>query len=108
MSSTTTYRDTARQLEADAVRYPEERGEALIEAAGQWKLAGDTTRAVEVLDEVRGLGGLDAEYARYSLSEICFERGADAEAWLHLEALEACGAKRRPRQPGRRAFGAAR
>ena len=78
----------ARELEQDAVRYPEERGEILLEAAEQWKRAGDVDHAVALLGEVLALGGKNGGFARLSLAEICFEQGADADAWAHLRALE--------------------
>ncbi|MGH8908331.1 MAG: SEC-C metal-binding domain-containing protein [Egibacteraceae bacterium] len=86
-----THRATARELETDAAAYPGERGEALLEAAGQWMMAGDFDRAIALLNEVLALGGEDAEYARCSLADICFKRGEDADAWDHLRTLEACG-----------------
>lgn len=81
-------RAQACELEQDAVRYPEERGEILLEAADRWKRAGEVDRAVAVLGEVLALGGKDAGFARLSLAEICFEQGADADARTHLRALE--------------------
>jgi tetratricopeptide (TPR) repeat protein len=90
-SSIQIYGDTARELEAHAAAHTEERGETLREAARQWKLAGETDRAIAVLGEVLALGDIDAEYARYNLADIAFERGEDADAWAHLNALEASG-----------------
>ena len=42
-------RARARELEQDAVRYPEERGEILLEAAEQWKRAGEVDHAIALL-----------------------------------------------------------
>jgi tetratricopeptide (TPR) repeat protein len=95
-SPTRSAREAARELELDAVRYPEQRGEILLEAAGQWKDAGELERATVLLGEVLGAGGVDADFARYSLAELCFERGSDVEAWGHLKALEDAG----PCDPG--------
>jgi len=85
---TLTARDRAAELEKDAVRYPEERGEILLEAGEAWKQAGEPDRAVAVWRELIAVGGEDAGFARYSLAELCLEQGRDAEAWEHLRALE--------------------
>ena len=81
-------RARAHELEQDAVRYPEERGEILLEAAEQWKRAGEVDHAITLLGEVLALGGKDAGFARFSLAKICFKQGADADGWAHLQALE--------------------
>ncbi|MCA1670786.1 MAG: penicillin-binding protein activator, partial [Actinobacteria bacterium] len=78
----------ARELEQDAVRYPDERGEILLEAADEWARAGQVDQAVALLREVLTLGGKDAAFARHSLADLCFQQGADSEAWEHLRALE--------------------
>lgn len=78
----------ARELEQEAVRYPDERGEILLEAADKWEQAGHVDQAVALLREVLTIGGKDAGYARYSLAEISFKQGADSEAREHLQALE--------------------
>ncbi|HEY3034211.1 MAG TPA: hypothetical protein VGJ54_06085, partial [Streptosporangiaceae bacterium] len=88
MPKTLTARDRAAELEKDAGRYPEERGEILLEAGEAWKQAGEPDRAVAVWRELIEVGGEDAGFARYSLAELCFEQGWDAEAWGHLRALE--------------------
>ena len=78
----------AQELEQDAARYPDERGEILLEAAHQWNRAGQVDQAIALLHEVLTLGGEDAGFARLSLADICFEQGADSDAWGHLRALE--------------------
>src|SRR6266545_2263128 len=88
MPKTSTARDRAVELEQDAVRYPEERGEILLEAAEAWKEAGEPDRAVALWRELIEAGGEDAGFARYGLVELCFEQARDAEAWEHLQALE--------------------
>src|SRR6266545_8413762 len=88
MPKTSTARDRAVELEQDAVRYPEERGEILLEAAEAWKEAGEPDRAVALWRELIEAGGEDAGFARYGLVELCFEQARDAEAWEHLRALE--------------------
>lgn len=70
------------------MRYPDDRGEILLEAAEDWKHAGEPERAVALWREVIDGGGEDAGAARYSLADLYFEQGRDAEAWEHLEALE--------------------
>ncbi len=81
-------RARAHELEQEIIRYPEERGEILLEAAEQWERAGEVDHAVALLGEVLALGGRDGGFARYSLAEICFKQGADSDAWAHLRALE--------------------
>jgi tetratricopeptide (TPR) repeat protein len=76
------------ELEQDLARYPEERGEISLEAAAQWRRAGEANRATALLEELLALGGEDAADARHGLAELCFDRGADADAWAHLEVLE--------------------
>jgi tetratricopeptide (TPR) repeat protein len=76
------------ELEQEAVRYPDERGEILLEAADKWERAGEVDRAVALLEQVLTLGGDDAGFARHSLARIRFEQGADAGAWAQLHALE--------------------
>lgn len=88
MPKTLTARDRAVELEKDAARYPQERGEILLEAGEAWKQAGDPDRAVAVWNELIEVGGEDAGFARYSVAELRFEQGRDAEAWEHLHALE--------------------
>ena len=84
-------REAALELEQEAVRFPEQRGELLREAAEQWQLAGESDRAIELFTEVLTFGGEDAAYARYSLAEISFATGHDNEAWAHLTAWEDSG-----------------
>lgn len=77
----------AQELEADAVRYPEERGEILLEAADAWDRAGNRSRAAEILTGLVGAGGDDGLHARIRLAEIHFKAGADDEAYAQLTAL---------------------
>jgi tetratricopeptide (TPR) repeat protein len=79
---------SALELEQDAARYPDERGEILLEAAEQRELAGQVDQAVALLREVLTLGGKDAEFAHVSLAELYFKQGADSEARESLRALE--------------------
>ncbi|WP_213455177.1 SEC-C metal-binding domain-containing protein [Rhizomonospora bruguierae] len=88
MSEASTARERAAELEREAVTYPEDRGEIFLEAAEEWKRAGEPERAVALWREVISAGGDDAGYARYNWAEMCFEQGRDAQAWEHLRALE--------------------
>jgi hypothetical protein len=60
MPKTSTARDRAVELEQDAVRCPEERGEILLEAAEAWKEAGEPDRAVALWRELIEAGGAAA------------------------------------------------
>ena len=80
--------DLARSLEEDAERFPDERGELLLEAGGQWLRAGDHARAIDLFEQVVTIGGEDGEYARVSLAESLFELGRDEDALAQLGALE--------------------
>jgi tetratricopeptide (TPR) repeat protein len=68
-----------KQLERDAVTYPDERAEILMDAAAAWHRAGRPERAVELLTEIVGLGGEDGCGARFELANLYFETG-DADA----------------------------
>ncbi|WP_291412935.1 SEC-C metal-binding domain-containing protein [Actinophytocola sp.] len=79
----------ARDLEAELVEHPEDRGEILIEAADAWHLAGEHDRAVELLTEAAALGGEDGGHARVALAEVLFDLDRGAEAATQLDALRA-------------------
>jgi hypothetical protein len=85
----------AKELEEDAVRYPEERGEILLEAADAWDSAGNRARALEILTGLIGVGSDDGLHARTHLAEIYFKAGADDEAYAHLAVLANSPASRR-------------
>jgi tetratricopeptide (TPR) repeat protein len=80
--------ERARELERDAGRYPDERGEILLEAACQWERAGEVDQAIALLREVLTLGGEDAQFAHCELAGLYFRTGADSVARQHLQALE--------------------
>jgi hypothetical protein len=92
MTAVQTGHGYARELELRAAEHPDERGEILLEAAHQWRHAGDPTRATWLLEQVCAEGGPDAEYARASLADLCFERGDEQEGCAHIAALEESGA----------------
>jgi tetratricopeptide (TPR) repeat protein len=77
----------AEALEADAIEYPDERGEILREAAHAWWEAGDPERARALLDELVVAGGEDGGYARCELIEQLLAGGRDEEARVQLDAL---------------------
>lgn len=77
----------AQELEEDARRYPEERGEILLEAAEAWRQAGDLDRSSAVLAELIATDGADVCFARCALAENHFDAGADDEAYAELDRL---------------------
>jgi hypothetical protein len=79
--------ELARSLEADAVRYPGERAEILLEAADAWRKACEYDRAASLLTELIEAGGEDGCHARFQLAEVHFERGTDELASVELAAL---------------------
>jgi len=79
--------DEAAALEDEAEKFPDERGEILLEAAVAWRRAGRTDRARELLTELVGVGGEDACYARFELAETLFEQGAAEDAYAELSRL---------------------
>ncbi|HWE91292.1 MAG TPA: SEC-C metal-binding domain-containing protein [Pseudonocardiaceae bacterium] len=78
---------TARELEACLDDYPDERGEILVEAAGQWQLAGDHDRAIELLTEAIALRGEDGGNARVTMAESLFDLDRDDDARAQFDAL---------------------
>jgi tetratricopeptide (TPR) repeat protein len=79
--------EQARSLEEEAERFPDERGELLLEAGERWLRAGDHARAIDLFEQVLTIGGEDGEYARVSLAESLFELGRDEDALAQLHAL---------------------
>ena len=79
----------AAALEADAERYPEERGEILLEAATQWNYAGETDRALALLRTVIPGGGEDGQFARVEVAALRFEAGDAEAAFAELATLRA-------------------
>ena len=68
MAQTDTQR--AEQLEADAVVYPDERDELLLEAAEAWQRAGQPERARALLAELIERGGEYGCDARVQLADL--------------------------------------
>ena len=88
MTSTHDDLELARSLEEDARRFPDERGEILLEAGGLRLRAGDHARAIDLFEQVVAIGGEDGEFARVSLAEGLFELGREEEALAQLDALK--------------------
>ena len=76
----------AEELEADALAYPEERGEILLEAAEAWRRAGHRERAVELLTNLAGDGGEPGCDARVQLADLYLEAGETELAHAQLAA----------------------
>lgn len=77
----------AEHLEAEALEWPDQRGEILLEAAVAWRGAGDRDRATRLLTEIVAEGGEDGLYARCELVADCYERGDVAGAEQGLAQL---------------------
>jgi hypothetical protein len=78
-------RKHAEDLERDAADYPEERGEILLEAAGQWALSGDDERALEIYDDLIATASPeDSQWAMASKIEVLdrLQRGEEARALM--------------------------
>ncbi len=60
-------RKHAEDLESDAVSHPQERGEILLEAAGQWSVAGEDERALEIYDDL--VASASEEDAQWAIAE---------------------------------------
>ncbi|MBA9004815.1 SEC-C metal-binding domain-containing protein [Thermomonospora cellulosilytica] len=81
-------REYAESLERDAERYSEERGEILLEAAGQWGLAGDHERALRIYDDLMATAEPeDVQYAAVSRVETLARLGREEEAEAGIERL---------------------
>ena len=79
--------DYAAALEAEALKYPEQRAELLLEAAQEWLGAGEFERATGLLRDLVDGGGDDACYALVMLAEVLLDAGRDTEAQKHLAKL---------------------
>ena len=77
----------AEELEADAVAYPEERGEILLEAADAWQRAGHRERAIELLTDLVGHGGEYGCDARVQLAGLHLQAGDNDLAHAQLAAV---------------------
>lgn len=77
----------AEKLEQEALEFPEQRGEILLEAAVAWRRAGEIPRAVTMMTEIAAGGGEDGCFARCELVETYLATGEDAKAEAELLAL---------------------
>jgi hypothetical protein len=77
----------AESLEADAVEFPEERGEILLEAVTAWRRGGRPDRAYELIDQLVADGGPDGCYARAQRIDDLYEDGREEDAVAELAAL---------------------
>lgn len=76
----------AEELEADALAFPEERAEILLEAADRWRHAGLRDRAVELLTGLVDDGGESGCGARIQLADIYLDAGDTELAQAQLAA----------------------
>lgn len=89
-------REHAEHLERDAAAYPEERAEILLEAAGQWALAGEDERALEVYDDLVATASKeDAQWAIAGKIEVLHRIGRSDEARTLMARL-----RESPADPG--------
>ncbi|MFG2021543.1 SEC-C metal-binding domain-containing protein [Actinomadura geliboluensis] len=78
----------AQQLERDAAKYPDERAEILLEAGGQWSLAGERHRALRIYDDVMAMdAGEDSQFAAAEKISLLAELGRTDEAEAQIIRL---------------------
>jgi len=77
----------ALDLEAEALEYPDDRGEILMEAAAAWRRAGDDLRATTLLEGLIAEGGEDGCYARVELAAQLLDDGRLDDALARLADL---------------------
>jgi tetratricopeptide (TPR) repeat protein len=77
--------EKARRREAELEDDPEDRDDLLLDAAAAWRLAGNLSRAIKLLDEA--IGGENTDRARVALAEILFRLDREDEARAQLDAL---------------------
>ncbi|MGW4771306.1 hypothetical protein ACWEO2_25085 [Nocardia sp. NPDC004278] len=99
-------RKLAERYEREVADHPSERAEILLEAAGQWQLAGEPERALHIYDQV--IASTSDESAQYAAvgrldTSVALGRGDDIDAELerlartHMEpGGDSKGAVRRP------------
>ncbi|MFA1538411.1 SEC-C metal-binding domain-containing protein [Actinomadura monticuli] len=78
----------AQELERDAVKYPDECAEILLEAGGQWSLAGEPDRALRIYDGVMAMdAGEDSQFAAAEKISLLAELGRADEAEAEIIRL---------------------
>jgi len=93
-SSMSRYAVEAAALEAEAAESGPDTAHLLVEAAHQWRLAGDAERAQGLLDGVIAGGGEIGCFARAELAGMLLAAGAHEAAFAELATLAAdpdCG-----------------
>ncbi|ROO82958.1 SEC-C motif-containing protein [Actinocorallia herbida] len=82
----------ALALEKDALKWPDQRAEILMEAARAWADAGESARALEIYDGLAASADEeDAQFARTARIELLAELGRPEEAEAELARLSAAG-----------------
>jgi thioredoxin-like negative regulator of GroEL len=79
--------EIARELEAQADDFPDERDEILVGAAESWQRPGDHWQAIGLLTDVIAAGGEDGGNARVTLADVLFDLDQADEARAQLDAL---------------------
>jgi hypothetical protein len=93
-STTSRYAVEAAALEAEAAEGGTDTAHLLVEAAHQWRLAGDAARAHDLLDSVIAGGGEIGCFARAELAGMLLASGDADAAFAELATLAtdpACG-----------------
>jgi hypothetical protein len=89
----TDHAEEAAALEAEAARVDADRGDdagaLLVEAANQWRLAGDLARCRALIASVIERGGEAGCFARAELAVILLDTGDGDSAYAELAALAA-------------------
>ncbi|MFI0351055.1 SEC-C metal-binding domain-containing protein [Actinomadura sp. 9N407] len=81
-------RSRAEELEQDATAHPDEREEILLDAAGQWGIAGETERALRLYEDLATTAAEEhAQWAICGKIEVLEGLGRRAEADAEIERL---------------------
>lgn len=79
--------ERAAAFEAEALEYPDERGELLLNALVNWRRAGHPDRAYALADELVAAGGSDGCFARIDRIEFLLEDGYRDRAATEIAEL---------------------
>ncbi|WP_165966829.1 SEC-C domain-containing protein [Actinomadura sp. 7K507] len=89
MTTSEKARRSAEQLERDAVKYPEQRAEILIEAAGEWGRAGEPERALRIYDDLIAIeAGEDSQFAVVEKVALLADLGRGDEADAEIGKID--------------------
>lgn len=81
-------RRLAENLAHDALTYPDQRAEILLEAAGQWSIAGEPDRALRIYDDVIAMdAGEDSQFAAAERISLLADLGRTDEADAEITRL---------------------